>query len=227
MAGGGWFIELFFPHTCCLCGKKLDRDKVLCDECIASLPRTEQATLRGNLTEEFFASEPRFAEAATFMFFDKDSSIRKLVHNFKYRDQPNLAYHLAEIAAREFLETDFFETIDVIIPVPLHPKRLRARGYNQSEYIACGLSHITGIPVDTTHVYRVKNNAQQALLQKEERLQNVENIFQVNHPEEMYRKHILLVDDLITTGSTIRSLMQAMKPFRGCKFSVFALCKPR
>lgn len=222
-----WFTELFFPHTCCMCGNKLIVGKVLCDECLLSLPRTEQFLLRGNSTEEFFASEPRFEEAAAFLFFDKESPIQQVVHAFKYREQPQLAYHLATIAAQEFLETDFFETIDVIIPVPLHSKRFRTRGYNQSEYIARGLGDVTGIPVDTTHVCRVVNNSQQALLPKQHRDQNVAGIFQVNHPEEMYRKHILLVDDLITTGATIRSMMDAMKPFRGSKYSVFALCRPR
>lgn len=224
---GSWLTELFFPHTCCVCGNKLERGKTLCNACLRALPRTEQAFLRGNLTEDMFASEPRFEEAAAFLFFDKDSCIRHVVHEFKYHEQPNLAYYLAEIAAHEFMETDFFEGIDVIIPVPLHQRRFRARGYNQSEYIARGLSHVTGIPVDTTHVCRVRNNPQQALLQKGERARNVADIFQINHPEEMYRKHILLVDDLITTGATIRSMMDAMKPFRGSKYSVFALCKPR
>lgn len=222
-----WLTELFFPHTCCMCGGKLDRGKSLCDACIISLPRTEQSLLRGNSTEELFCSEPRFQEAASFLFFDKESPVRKVVFAFKYQEQPQFAYQLAEIAAREFYETGFFETIDVIVPVPLHRRRFRNRGYNQSEYIARGLSHVLGIPVDTTHIHRVRNNPQQALLRKGGRTQNVAGIFQVNHPEEMYRKHILLVDDLITTGATIRSMMDAMKPFRGSKYSVFSLCKAR
>lgn len=222
-----WLSELFFPHTCCMCGEKLIIGRVLCDECLLSLPRTEQSLLRGNSTEEFFANEPRFKEGAAFLFFDKNSPIQQVVHAFKYQEQPQLAYELAKIAAHEFMESDFFETIDVIIPVPLHPKRFRARGYNQSEYIARALGDVTGIPVDTTHVGRVVNNPQQALLSKKDRSQNVSDIFQVNHPEEMYHQHILLVDDLITTGATIRSMMDAMKPFRGSMYSVFALCRPR
>ena len=111
--------------------------------------------------------------------------------------------------------------------MPLHPKRLRERGYNQAEYIARGISEITGIPIDTTHVTRIRNTPQQALQDGEERKTNVANAFAVNHPEEMRHKHILVVDDLITTGETMRSCLAAMKRFRGATFSVFALCKAR
>ena len=104
---------------------------------------------------------------------------------------------------------------------------MNERGYNQSEYIARGISEITGIPIDTTHVTRIRNTPKQALQSGEERKQNVVDAFAVNHPEQLYHKHILVVDDLITTGETMRSCLKAMKPFRGAKFSVFALCKAR
>jgi len=125
----------------------------------------------------------------------------------------------------EFQYSDFFDGIDIIMPVPLHPKRLRERGYNQSEYIAKGISEITGIPVDNTHVTRSRNTPKQALQKGDERKQNVSEAFTVNHPEQMYHKHILLVDDLITTGETAKACLHAMKKFRGASFSVFSLCK--
>ena len=145
----------------------------------------------------------------------------------KFADQPMIGYQLGKLAAIEFQYADFFDEIDVIVPMPLHPRRLRERGYNQSEYIAKGISEITGIPIDTTHVTRVRNTPQQAMQSGDDRKQNVADAFAVNHPEQMYRKHILIVDDLITTGETMRECMKAMKRFRGAKFSVFALCKAR
>ena len=111
--------------------------------------------------------------------------------------------------------------------MPLHPKRLRERGYNQSEYIARGISDLTGIPVDTTHVTRARNTPKQALQDGEGRKTNVADAFAVNHPEQLYHKHILLVDDLITTGETVKACLHAMRVIRGAKFSVFALCKAR
>ena len=165
--------------------------------------------------------------AAAFLFYEKAHPIRNAIHKMKYSDQPEIGYQLGKQAAMEFQYADFFDEIDVIIPMPLHPKRLRERGYNQSEYIAQGISDVTGIPVDTTHVTRSRNTPKQALQSGEERTQNVINAFAVNHPEQMYRKHILVVDDLITTGETMRNCIKAMKRFRGATFSVFALCKAR
>ena len=223
-----------------MCGLYVGKKKQsgqLCDPCMAALPRTEQAHLRDNETEMALWGNVRsraaakrvmhLDHAAAFLFFEKDHPIQDVVHRMKYADQPLIGYHLGRQAAMEFQYADFFEGIELIVPMPLHPNRLRSRGYNQSEYIARGISEITGIPMDTTHVTRVKDTPKQALQSGEGRKTNVADAFAVNHPEQMYRKHILLVDDLITTGETMRSCLQAMKRFRGATFSVFALCKAR
>lgn len=217
-------------------GEKAERGKI-CAECFRSLPRTEQAALRQNSTEMNLAGQDKdivvtlktmhVERAAAFLFYEKAHPIRNAIHKMKYSDQPEIGYQLGKQAAMEFQYADFFDEIDVIIPMPLHPKRLRERGYNQSEYIARGISDVTGIPVDATHVTRSRNTPKQALQSGEERTQNVINAFAVNHPEQMYRKHILVVDDLITTGETMRNCIKAMKRFRGATFSVFALCKAR
>ncbi len=200
---------------------------VICKECLDSLERTEQFALRDNLTEDLFAQNKQFERAAAFCFYDKHDTVSNLIQKAKYSRQPEINLFLAHLAAQDGLLSDFFDDVDVIIPIPLHPRRYRKRGYNQSDYIAQGLSDVLHIPIDTTHVARIRNNPQQALTIGKERERNVENIFEVNHPEEMYRKHILIVDDVITTGSTIRSCMDAMSAFRGARFSVFALAKAR
>ena len=166
-------------------------------------------------------------KAAAFLFYDKDHPIQRVIHKMKYADQPMIGYFLGRQAAIEFQYADFFDEIDVIIPIPLHPKRLNERGYNQSEYIAKGISDVTGIPIDLTHVTRTRNTPKQALQRGEERRENMEEAFAVNHPEQLYHKHILVVDDLITTGETMRSCLKAMKIIRGAKITVFALCKAR
>ena len=224
---------VFFSQTCPTCGTVLESDDVktanqhICQTCLNSLERTEQFALRGNLTEDLFAAEDCFERAAAYCFYDKGDKISRLVQYAKYSRHPELIYELAHAAALDGLQSDFFDGIDVIIPIPLHPRRYRQRGYNQSDYIAQALSQVLHIPVDTTHIARIRNNPQQALSRGKDRRKNVEGIFAVNHPEEMYRKHILLVDDVITTGSTIRSCMEAMQPFRGARVSVFAISKAR
>ena len=198
---------------------------VICDRCMRSLPRTEQAIVRDNITEMTLTGIPHMQKAAAFLFYEKDHPIQLMIHKMKYADQPQIGYTLGRQAAIEFQYADFFDEIDIIVPMPLHPKRLRERGYNQAEYIAKGISEITGIPVDTTHVTRVRNTPKQALQEGNERKTNVKEAFAVNHPEQMYDKHILLVDDLITTGETMRACIKAMRPFKGATFTVFALCK--
>ena len=204
---------------------------------MASLPRTEQAQLRQNETETTLIEKTsdivagmhvmHLNRAAAYLFFEKDHPMQGLIHAMKYADQPMIGYHLGRQAAMEMQYAGFFDGTDLIIPIPLHKNRLRSRGYNQSEYIARGISEVTGIPVDTTHVLRVKDTPQQALQRGEGRKSNVADAFAVSHPEQLYRKQILLVDDLVTTGETMRSCLKAMKRFRGATFSVFALCKAR
>ena len=207
----------------------------ICEDCIRSLPRTEQAALRQNSTEYVLAGEGRdfvkqmkvmhLEKAAAFLHYEKDHPIQRAIHLMKYADQPMIGQQLGHLAAADMQYADFLEGIDVIIPVPLHPKRMRERGYNQSEYIARGIREVTGLPIDTTHVTRTRNTPKQALQTGEERKHNVVDAFAVNHPEQLYGKHILVVDDLVTTGETMRSCLKAMRLIRGAKFTVFALCK--
>ena len=209
----------------------------LCEVCFRSLPRTEQAELRGNSMEQALIGDVydsvaaqkamHLVRGAAFLFYEKDHPVQQAIHKMKYADQPMIGYQFGRMAALEMQYADFFDGIDIIVPIPLHPIRLRERGYNQSEYISRGISEVTGIPIDTTHVTRERNTPKQALQRGDERKQNVNNAFAVNHPEQFYHKHILVFDDLVTTGETMRSCLKAMKRFRGAKFSVFALCKAR
>lgn len=234
-------FDIFFPRTCPFCGryisqKQIDEEHIewLCTDCWRKLPRTEQDILRENSTETTFTDGKserkqamRLERAAAYLFYEKDHPIQHVIHRMKYADQPELGYWMARQAVLDWRNETFFEGIDLIIPMPLHPSRLRDRGYNQSEYIARGISEITGIPIDTMHVLRVRNTPKQALQNGEERRTNVADAFEVNHPEQLYKKHILVVDDLITTGETMKACLKAMKRIRGAKFSVFALCKAR
>lgn len=241
-------LSVFCPKTCAQCGRYLETqgegqevngERELCDACIAKLPRTEQGEIAQNDTEMTLVGRTsdivgakkamHLDRAAAYLFYEKDHPIQGTIFRMKYNDRPMVGFELGRQAAIEMQYTGFWDGIDVIIPIPLHPRRMRERGYNQSEYIARGISSVTGIAIDTTHVTRVKNTAQQAKMKAKDaqRKENVADAFAVNHPEQLYRKHILVVDDLVTTGETMRSCLKAMKAFRGATFSVFALCKAR
>ena len=225
-------LDILCPRTCPMCGGYSDG---ICEQCLRRLPRTEQVDIAQNGTEMTLVGMTsdivgamkamRLEKAASFLAYEKDHPIQRLIHRMKYADPPLIGYQLGQQAAKDMQYAGFFDEIDVIIPIPLHPRRLRERGYNQSEYIAKGIADVTGLPVDTTHVTRVRNTPQQALQTGEGRKHNVSDAFEVNHPEQLYKKHILVVDDLITTGETMRSCLKTMKRFRGAKFTVFALCK--
>ena len=233
--------NLFYPRTCPFCGRylsdrqiRMDHVEWLCPDCWIKLPRTEQDKMRENGTE-MALTEGKTARklslhldrAAAYLFFEKEHPIRHVIHRMKYADEPELGFWMGRQAVLDWRDETFFDNLDVIIPMPLHPKRMRERGYNQSEYIARGISEITGIPVDTTHVTRTKNTPKQALQDGEGRKTNVAGAFAINHPEQLYHKRILVVDDLITTGETMKACLSAMKPFRGAEFCVFALCKAK
>lgn len=221
-------LHIIYPRTCVACARYI-KEGILCPQCARNLPRTEQAHVRDNITEQTLAlaGVKHIEKAAAFLFYEKDHPIQMMIHRMKYMERPDIGYHLGRLAAIEFMYADFFDEIEVIVPMPLHPRRFRERGYNQSEYIARGISDVTGIPVDTDHVTRVRNTPKQALQEGKERAANMKEAFDVSHPEQLYHKHILLVDDLITTGETMKACLKAMRRFRGAKFTIFALCKAR
>lgn len=190
------------------------------------LPHTEQMSIEGNVTEDVLRHK-RLVRAAAFLWYQHGSEVQQLILRGKFglSAEPLILERLSKEAVGEMLMTDFAESIDLIVPIPLHPKRYRERGFNQAELIARVLSRQLNIPMDTTLLSRVRDNKHQANLSAKERAHNAEHIFALRYPEQLYHKHILLVDDVITTGSTIRAAMDSLQRARDCKVSVFALAK--
>lgn len=219
---------MLLPRTCPVCGQVLADQVCVCDDCVHQFDRTEQALNRDNETEKYFASERHFVWGGCWLHYQKGAALQKLIHQAKFgMGNPPLLQQLGRQAAQEWQDTGFFDSIDVIVPVPLHKKRLRKRGFNQSEYICRGLSEVLNIPIDTTHLTKKKATKHQSQSSYEERLTAVKDAFEVNHPEEWYGKTILLVDDIITTGATMRAAMEALKDVYSCKIVVFGLAKAK
>lgn len=222
----GWksVLDLFYPPLCMQCHERLEEGELfLCANCLEHLPRTEMAANRGNRVEQLFWDIPKFNRGAAFCFYRRSETFRHMIHRLKYGNKPLIGEYLGELAAREFLPANFFQGIDLIVPVPLHPKRQRKRGYNQAEYIARGISRATAIPLDTTHLQRVVNNPTQTKKTGKERTGNTQGIFSVQTPANWRGKHILLVDDIITTGATLRACMKVITPVHGTAVSVMSL----
>lgn len=215
--------HLLRPRVCPMCGKVLAmQEEHLCPACIRELPRTEEGRHRDNHTEGMFADTKHFVRGAAYCFYVKGQPYQRAIQALKFDSQPELAAFLAEKAAEEWTDTAFFEGIDCLVPLPLHPKRLRERGYNQAEWIARGISKASGIPVDSKHLYRKKNNGHQSAKNLSER-QQLDQIFGLKHPEELKGKHVLLIDDVVTSGTTLRRAMEVLDGVRGCRYSVFTL----
>ena len=215
-------IDLIFPHHCCVCGETLSRqERDICLNCLYHLPKIEpQHKLE---IEQTFWGKIEIEHAASFMYYRKGSPYNALMYKLKYNDAPEVGTRLAEMAAKELHDNGFFDGITRIVPLPLSKKKQRKRGYNQSEYIARGLSNITGIPVDTTLMKRDIANETQTHKNRDERWENVKDIFSVTTPQSLENEHILLVDDILTTGATLCSCAATLQNCCGCKLSIFTL----
>lgn len=230
-----YLLELFYPSLCVLCQRGVDTYNTLCDDCLRQLPRTEHHMLRENKIEMLFSDlfsrprkhwdQPRFIRGGAWLRYD--DRVATLIHSGKFFERPELAEFLGRQAAIEWQPSGFFDDIDLLVPVPIHPHRLNERGYNQSEYICRGLASVLHLPIDTTTIRRIKDTPKQSQLTDQERQKNVEHAFNVPEPLPWHKKHILLVDDVITTGATIRNCLKEITPIRSCRISVFSLSTAR
>ncbi len=218
------FISLLFPRLCYACGNHLMRNEnLICTECYVVIPRTNFHNEQDNPVARLFWGRCMIEKAAAFSYYNKGSRIRRLIHNMKYKGIREIGYELGRIYGVSLKTSGFTDDIDLVIPVPLHPSKRRSRGFNQSESISMGIADATHIPVDIKSLARTIVSATQTKRSRYERWTNVEGIFQVIDPQAITGKHVLLVDDVITTGSTIESCTNELLKFDGVKVSVIAL----
>lgn len=218
------FINLMFPDLCVVCGNSLLKNEhQLCLSCLNAIPKTNYHLIDDNPVEKRFWGKVPVYRATSYFFFQKGSSFQKLLHILKYKGNKEIGELLGKYAAIDLLDSPDFCSIDLIIPVPLHPKKYKSRGYNQSEWIARGISAILNKPQDVTSLLRVRENATQTKKSVFERYENTEGIFQLTNSTLLEGKHILLVDDVLTTGSTLEACVRALLETPGIKISVFTL----
>ena len=218
------FVSLLFPRCCIVCGRPLAKgEECLCTMCNINLPRTGYHLKEDNPVEKLFWGKIPLERATSFFFYRKGSDFRQILHQLKYGGQKNIGTIMGRYMAAELQESGFFEDIDVIVPVPLHKKKQRLRGYNQSEWIARGIATVTGIPIDTESVVRHKNTETQTSKSSLERWENVSGIFELYHAEPLTGKHILIVDDVLTTGATTVECASCLTKIEGVRISVLTL----
>lgn len=220
----GAFLSLFFPRCCAVCGKPLAKgEEGICVLCSMALPRTDFHLQADNPVEQCFWGKLPLQRATSFFFYRKGGSFRQILHQLKYGGNKELGAVMGRHMASELLSAGFFEGVDVIVPVPLHRKKQRLRGYNQSEWIALGVASVVGIPVDTESVRRWKNTETQTRKFTFERWKNVDGVFELHHPERFVGKHVLMVDDVLTTGATTIACASCFIEVEGLRMSLLTL----
>jgi ComF family protein len=217
-------LYLFFPRLCLLCKRPLIKDEQqICLHCFCDLPRTNYAQRTDHPILNLYGGIPQIREAGSFLFFEKEGKAQTLLHSLKYYNNKELAMQLGRYAALEMQKDGVFNNVEILVPVPLHPKKERKRGYNQSEWIARGFASVYQCPINTDTLFRNIHTDTQTRKTSYERHLNVEKIFDIQNIETFSGKHILLVDDVITTGATTNACIRALTTTPDIQISLFSL----
>lgn len=218
------FIDIIYPNACLGCEEPLvSNEDLICIKCLHELPKTEFPHDMDNPVLRIFSGRCFLEKATSFLRFVKGGTVQSLMHHFKYKGRKEVGAKMTDIALSELRQTSFFKDIDLILPVPLHPAKLRTRGYNQSEIIAKTISEHTHIDYKSNILLRKYFNETQTRKSRFARWLNVKTVFAVDHPETLEGKHILLVDDVVTTGSTVEACVVKLEHIPGVKISLFTL----
>lgn len=205
------FFNLFFPLRCLACEQPLQfREQHLCLDCQATIPRADFTPYKINpLTEKLKDKIP--IEIGTSLFiFTKMSRTQRLIHHIKYKDKQEAAILFGHLLGDEMARVPYYQDFNIVVPVPMHPQKLRLRGYNQAELFAKGLSEKLNIKVESKALVKKRLTETQTRKNRFERLQNTEDVYEVITPSVFEGKNILLVDDVLTTGATLEACALAI-----------------
>lgn len=214
--------HLIYPRLCEGCSKPLlAEEEVLCLNCnVYHLPRTAYHHIADNETAMRFAGRVQVEKATSFAYFTPDGLLQHLLHGLKYDNKKYIGTYLGKQLAYDLVQIDWQRGIDAIVPVPLHPDKEALRGYNQSQLLAEGMAEVWGIPMWNDVLKRVKNTETQTQKTREERIENMQGAFEAVATEKIQGKHLLLIDDVLTTGATLEACANALKTTPNVKISI-------
>ncbi len=199
-------FSLVYPNNCESCGRNLiSGENIICTNCLYEIPRTNFHKQNENKVEELFWGRIKIEHATALYFFQKGSRFQKIIHKLKYEGIKEIGQEMGAHLGSQLMEAAWWDEIDILIPVPLHPRRQKERGYNQSYWIAKGISDVTEKPISASNLYRSVYTSTQTRKSRYDRWENVEKIFRLKQARKIKNKHILLIDDVITTGSTLEA----------------------
>jgi len=214
-------MQLFYPHQCLGCRSDFLRlDHLLCSRCIQRLPETGFFERENNPVEKAFYGRIRLKQAAALYYFTKNSLVQELMIQLKYRGNREAGLFLGRMIGNAIRLSGRFTDLDYLVPLPLNPKKQFKRGYNQAELICKGISEVCGIPLLTDAVVRKQFTESQTTQNRVARWLNMEGVFEIRLPEQLANKHILLVDDVITTGATLEACGSYILAVPGTRLSI-------
>lgn len=222
------FLDLLYPNICPGCNEsEKPEESLFCVSCTFRLPysKTLLNPTDNQLIQKF---DPTFLieQAVALYTMDQRSIIEQLIRQIKYHHRRFLGTEVGKVFGQELLNRNIFSDVDAFLPVPLHKKKMHKRGYNQSYKICEGLSAVLDIPIDDTSLIRIKNTGTQTVMSKLKRTENMARAFDLRSSKSLQGKHICIVDDVITTGSTITACLEQMKDISGIRFSVACVGLP-
>jgi len=218
------FISLIYPKICLGCNNPLlKHEECICTICQFHIPKTNHFKEKKNDLQKLFWGKVQLNHAAALYEFVKDSPLQKMIHALKYEENQEVGIYLGKQIAYEIEDSTLLKGIDYIIPVPLHPKKEKLRGYNQSMSIAKGIQEILKTEIEITTLQRTVDTESQTKKNKYSRWENVGQVFELIDKNRLSNKHILLVDDVVTTGSTLESCIETLQQTEGIKVSIVTI----
>lgn len=218
------FISIFYPRSCVACGNALmQNESHFCLSCLMHLPETNYHLMENSPLDYIFSGRVRVEKVASMLFYKKGNQVQHILHALKYKGNKEVGRFLGEMYGRQLLKSPYYQSVDCIIPIPLHLQKLRIRGYNQSEWIAMGLSRSMNIPYLTEVLLRSEFTETQTKKSRFNRWENVKNVFVTTDDEKIKDKHVLLCDDVLTTGATMEAAITQLRKIEGVRVSVATL----
>ncbi len=221
-------LDLLLPETCCCCHRALRRwEKEICNFCLTEMPLTYFEEDKDNPVAQVFWGRVYLEQAVSWFYFQKGSRYQSAIHQLKYQGRQKIGLSLGEEFGYQLSRSKGFDKPDGLVPVPLHKKKQKKRGYNQSERIASGLSSSLNIPVFKDVLVKSGNTSTQTNLSRFDRYLNVMDSFELNNVGLIKNKHIFLIDDVLTTGATLEACASTLLEIEGVKVSVGTLAWAR
>ena len=206
------------------CGNSLfHNEATICTSCLFRLPKTKFHLDKNNPISKTFWGRANIEMGTALYLYRKGGKVQSLIHHLKYHGQKEVGVFLGQLYGGQLKNTENFKDIDIVIPIPLHKKRLKERGFNQAETFAAGLAETMKITMDTSSVFRDTATSTQTKKSRYKRWENVNAIFKIKDAAELENKHVLIVDDVITTGATMEACINTLNTVKGIRVSVAAI----